>query len=220
MKRPVQEMYAATFVADMNASCRFYELLGFTVLISGQAPDGAGAWTVVRNGKYSVLLAWVSPPLDVPKFPLLFDIFYDDLDAVIADLREGGVEVEHGGHPAHALGGEARIVDPDGNTLLIAQREASASQVPTPDKSPHFSVLREAAEAVSARGGSRTRCQAYDADHKACQQKADVKLADSAGDSVWACLDHADELLVTVPGAFITNQNDQGIAAYLAHRRG
>ena len=218
MKRPVQEMYAATFVADMNASCRFYELLGFTVLISGTSPGGA--WTVMRNSHYSVLLAWVSPPLDLPKFPLLFDFFYDDVDAVIADLRDGGVEVEHGGHPEHALGGEARIVDPDGNTVLISQREPSPTQVPTPVESPHFSLLREAADAVSARGGSRTRCQAYDADHKPCQQKADVKLADSAGDSVWACLDHADELLVTVPGSFITNQTDQGIVAYLAHRRG
>jgi catechol 2,3-dioxygenase-like lactoylglutathione lyase family enzyme len=220
MKRPVQEMYAATFVADMNASCRFYQLLGFTALVSGQAQDGAGAWTVMRNGRYSVLLAWTDPPLDVPQFPLLFDFFYDDVDAVIADLREGGVEVEHMGHPSHALGGEAKVADPDGNTVLIAQRERSPAQVPTPDKSPHFSVLTAAAEAIAARGGTRTRCQVHDADHKPCQQKADVKLADSAGDSVWACLDHADELLMTIPGAFITNQTDQGIAAFLAQRRG
>lgn len=220
MKRPVHEMYAAAFVADMNASCRFYELLGFTKLISGEASDGAGAWSVMRNGRYSVLLAWTNPPLDVPQLPLLFDLFYDDVDAVIADLRDGGVEVDHMGYPEHALGGEAKIADPDGNTLLISQRERSATQASTPDKSPHFSVLTAAAAAVAARGGTRAGCQIYSADHKPCPQKAVVKLADSAGDSVWACLDHADELLVTVPGAFITNQTDQGIAAFLAHRRG
>ena len=220
MTRAVREMYAATYVADMDASRRFYELLGFAEHQSGRSADGSGAWTVMRNGPYSLLLAWTKPPLDMPELPLLFDFFYDDVDPVIADLRDNGVDVEHVGHPPHALGGEARVADPDGNTVLVAQRERSASQQPDDDKSPHFSVLREAAAAVSARGGTRTRCQFYDADHNPCRQKADVRLADSAGDSLWACLDHADEILVTVRGAFITSQTDDGIAAYLARRRG
>ena len=221
MTRAVQEMYAATYVTDMDVSRRFYELLGFAEQQSGRAADGAGAWTVMRNGQYLVLLAWTRTPLDMPQLPLLFDFYYDDVDAVIAGLRDGGVTVDHGGHPPHALGGEARINDPDGNTVLIAQRERSAAQQqPTADESPHFSLLREAAAAVSARGGTRARCQVYDADHKPCRQKSDVRLADSAGDSAWACLDHADEILVTVRGAFITSQADDGIAAYLARRRG
>ncbi len=220
MARAVQAMYAATYVADIDASRRFYQLLGFAEHQSGRSADGSGAWIVMRNGPYSLLLAWTKPPLDVPQLPLLFDFFYADVDAVIADLRDGDVEVKHVGHPPHALGGEARLADPDGNTVLIAQRERSAAQQPDDDKSPHFSVLQEAAAAVSARGGARTRCQCYDADHKPCREKADVRLADSAGDSVWACLDHADEILVTVRGAFITNQADDGIAAYLARRRG
>jgi len=36
----------------------------------------------------------------------------------------------------------------------------------------------------------------------------------------WACLTHADEILVTVPGAFITDQDDRGIAGFLAQRAG
>ena len=47
-----------------------------------------------------------------------------------------------------------------------------------------------------------------------------MKLADSGGDTVWACLAHADEILVTVPGAFIADQGDRGIAGFLAHRGG
>jgi hypothetical protein len=53
-----------------------------------------------------------------------------------------------------------------------------------------------------------------------CEKKADVKLADSEGGSVWACLPHAEEILVTVPGAFIASQDGQGIAGFLSHRRG
>ncbi len=218
MTGAVREMYAATYVADIDASRGFYELLGFAEHLSGRSVQGA--WTVMRNGHYLVLLAWTSPPLDMPQLPLLFDFFYDDVDAVIAGLRDGGVEVDHVGHPPHASGGEARLADPDGNTILIAQRDRSAAQPPGEDKSPHFSLLKEAADAVSARGGARTRCQGYDAGRKPCRQKAEVRLADSAGDSVWACLDHADEILVTVRGAFITSQTEEGIAAYLAHRRG
>jgi hypothetical protein len=46
-----------------------------------------------------------------------------------------------------------------------------------------------------------------------------VKLADSLGDRAWVCLMHADEILVTVPAAFIaSHDDDRGIAAFLAHR--
>jgi hypothetical protein len=43
-----------------------------------------------------------------------------------------------------------------------------------------------------------------------------VKLADSLGDSVWACLPHAEDILVTVPAAFIASHDDRGIAVFLA----
>jgi hypothetical protein len=41
------------------------------------------------------------------------------------------------------------------------------------------------------------------------------------GDTVWVCLHHADEILVTVPGAFLASQEDQGpgIAEFLRSRR-
>jgi hypothetical protein len=53
-----------------------------------------------------------------------------------------------------------------------------------------------------------------------CGKKAEVKLADTTGDKVWACLAHADEILMTVAGAFIASESDQGIAAFLSRRVG
>jgi hypothetical protein len=50
-----------------------------------------------------------------------------------------------------------------------------------------------------------------------CPDEAEVKLADSAGDTVWACLRHADEILVTVPAAFIASP-DEGIAGFMSRR--
>lgn len=45
-----------------------------------------------------------------------------------------------------------------------------------------------------------------------------MKLADSAGDTAWACIAHADEILMTVHGAFIASPGDQGIAGFLSRR--
>jgi hypothetical protein len=45
-------------------------------------------------------------------------------------------------------------------------------------------------------------------------------LADAAGDTVWACLAHADDILVTVRGSFIASQDERGVAWFLSRRRG
>ena len=86
--------------------------------------------------------------------------------------------------------------------------------------SERFSLLKEAAAVVSARGGTSTACQVtHLATITRCPNPAEVKLADSLGDRAWVCLMHADEILVTVPAAFIaSHDDDRGIAAFLAHR--
>jgi hypothetical protein len=48
---------------------------------------------------------------------------------------------------------------------------------------------------------------------------AEVRLADSGGDSVWACLEHAHEILFAGPSAFLAGPGEQGISAYLSRRR-
>jgi len=57
-----------------------------------------------------------------------------------------------------------------------------------------------------------------DLDDTRCPNPAEVKLADSLGDRAWVCLTHADEILVTVPAAFIASHDDRGITVFLAHR--
>jgi hypothetical protein len=114
------------------------------------------------------------------------------------------------------------MVDPDGNTVLLGQKERSPSQPPpaADDASSYFSLLKEAAAVVASRGGTTIICEVSDLDGSPCGEPASVKLADSAGDSLWACLDHADEILVTVRGAFVASQAKEGISGYLSRRRG
>jgi hypothetical protein len=111
------------------------------------------------------------------------------------------------------------VLDPDGNTVLLGQRERPVSQPPAEDEGEiRFSILREAAALVAARGGARQACQVIGPDGQRCPEQAEVKLADSLGDSAWACLAHAGQILVTVRGAFVASHDGTGIAAFLADR--
>jgi catechol 2,3-dioxygenase-like lactoylglutathione lyase family enzyme len=214
----LQSVIPVTYVRDIGDSRAFYGLLGFEEYMAGASPTSA--WCSLYHGSHSVLLVSTKPRLAVPRLPLLFYFFFTDLTATCDRLGAAGVQVTHCGYPSHAHGGEVKVLDPDGNTILLGQREASPSQPPVlADDSPHFSILREAAALVAARGGTNEVCQVRQRDREAepCQAKAEVKLADSTGNCAWACLQHADELLITVPGAFIASTDDgQGFARYLS----
>jgi catechol 2,3-dioxygenase-like lactoylglutathione lyase family enzyme len=213
----VRSMVAVTYVSDIDASRAFYRLLGLREHSSGTAE--ASAWSVMQYEGVSVLLAATGPALDLPALPLLFYFFYDDIEAAVGVLEEAGVPVIRTGHPPHALGGEVKVLDPDGNTVLLGQQHRPASRPPAEDEGViRFSILQEAAALVSARGGALHACQATSRAGRRCPEQADVKLADSQGDSAWFCLPHAEEILVTVPAAFIASHDDRGIAAFLASR--
>jgi|SRR5215469_1803628 len=210
-----QSVIAATYVNDIDASRAFYGLLGFREHSSGKAE--ASAWSVMQHEEVSVLLASTGPALDIPALPLLFYSFYDNIEAVAGVLEGAGVPVIRTGHPPHALGGEVKVLDPDGNTVLLGQRERPASQEPADDEGLiRFSILREAAALVSARGGAPQTCQVTARDGERCPNQAEVKLADSLGDSAWVCLPHAEEILVIAPAAFIASHDGRGIAVFLA----
>jgi predicted enzyme related to lactoylglutathione lyase len=214
----LQSMVSATYVRDIDAAGAFYEVLGFRLLHTGEA--ATSGWMTLFHGDYLILLATTRPPLEIPRLPLLFYFFYDDLDAALERLEQAGVEVTRLGRAPHALGGEARVADPDGNTILLGQRERAAAQAAdTGDEVSRFSLLREAAAVVAAKGGAASTCEVTDADGTSCPQPAEVRLADSAGGAVWACIGHAEEVLVTVPGAFVADEDAEGIGGFLDRRR-
>jgi catechol 2,3-dioxygenase-like lactoylglutathione lyase family enzyme len=223
---PVQSMIAVTYVRDIDSARAFYELLGFREQSAGRAETSA--WSALHQGDLSVLLAYTRPPLEIAPLPLMFYFFCADLDAVVAGLGTAGVEVVRTGHPPHAPGGEVKVLDPDGNTILIGQPERSASAAPAADDTDEaeeadaavrFSLLKEAAAAVSAQGGSTVGCQVPAPGGIPCPDKAEVKLADSGGDVVWACLAHAEDILITVPAAFIASRGEPGLADFLSRRQ-
>jgi catechol 2,3-dioxygenase-like lactoylglutathione lyase family enzyme len=211
-------MVAVTYVKDIDVSQAFYGLLGFQEHSRGQA--ATSAWSSLRHGDHQLLLASTKPQLTIPSLPLLFYFFFEDVAEVVSNLKAADVAVDHMGFPAHAPGGELRLADPDGNTVLIGQRERSVSLPPLREEETksRFSLLREAAAVVAASGGPRGRCQVSDPRGRPCVKATEVKLADPGGNTVWACLDHADEILVTVRGAFIAMADETGLPDFLAHR--
>jgi hypothetical protein len=99
--------------------------------------------------------------------------------------------------------------------VLLGQRERPASQAPAGDEGHiRFSILQEAAALVASRGGPTQACEITGPDSRRCAHQAEIKLADSLGDSAWVCLTHAEQILVTVPGSFITSHDGPGIAAF------
>jgi catechol 2,3-dioxygenase-like lactoylglutathione lyase family enzyme len=212
MMPQVTSMVASAYVHDIDAARVFYGLLGLHEHSSGKAETSA--WSVMQHKEVSVLLTSTRPALEVPALPLLFYFFYEDVEAVVGGLEAAGVPVTRTGHPPHALGGEVKVLDPDGNTVLLGQRERPTSRAAADDEGLiRFSILREAAALVSSQGATLRTCSSG-----RCPNQADVKLADSLGDSAWVCLPHAEEILVTVPAAFIASHDARGIAAFLASR--
>jgi catechol 2,3-dioxygenase-like lactoylglutathione lyase family enzyme len=213
----VQSMVGVTYVRDLDLSRAFYRLLGFREQASDRAESSA--WAVMRHDQVAVLLAMTGLAAEVPPLPMLFYFFYTDLAAITGELERAGVPVTRTGHPPHALGGEVSVVDPDGNTVLLGQRERQASAAPADDEGRlRFNILLEAAALAAARGGAPQACEVTGPDGQRCGDPAEIKLADSLGDSAWVCLVHADQILVTVPAVFIASHDDNGLAAFLGRR--
>jgi predicted enzyme related to lactoylglutathione lyase len=110
-----RSIVAAAYVNDIDAARAFYRLLGLVKHSSGKAE--ASAWAVMQHG--GCRCCWPRPGRrwTSRRLPLLFYFFYDDVEAVVGVLEQAGVPVIRTGHPPHALGGEVKVLDPDGNTV-------------------------------------------------------------------------------------------------------
>jgi lactoylglutathione lyase len=115
--------------ADIGAALGFYrDLLGATVSYEFPGPDGEPGYVGLELGTAHLGIGrdpagGVSAPS--PRFSLW--VYADDCDAAVARLRDAGVTIIE--EPADQPWGErvARVLDPDGNLVLIGQRAAPAA---------------------------------------------------------------------------------------------
>ncbi|WP_446215561.1 VOC family protein [Micromonospora sp. IBHARD004] len=218
MHNGVQAQVPVLYVADADAARRFYEVFGYSEQRSGG--EGESHWSYLQCGELTLLLAAVKPRLVTVELPLLIYFYVDDLTATLQRLTAAGYAVERVGYPEHAPGGECRTADPDGNVVVFGQRRAVPGQarVEQPGEA-RFSLIRQAAEAVHRRGGAPARCQIGGPRGEPCPEPAEVKLADSWGDTVWGCMTHADEALLNARGAFLATEDGTGLGPFLQARQ-
>jgi predicted enzyme related to lactoylglutathione lyase len=219
MRGAVSAAVPVCYVHHIGSARDFYTLFGFAELRSGGQDDAQ--WCYLQCGDTTLLLAAVQPLLIPAELPLLIYLYVDDLTAVTERLRDAGHDVDVVGYPDHAPGGEARTTDPDGNVVLFGQRvagPADARPAPTAEQA-RFSLIRQAAEAVSRRGGAPALCQIGGPGDVSCPEPAEVKLADPWGETVWGCIRHADEALITARSSFIATEDGLGLGPFLRMRR-
>src|SRR5215469_2400207 len=207
-------MVVAIRVRDLTVSRRFYQALGF-LDESGDLASGT-ACAALRHRECGLLLT-ESGPIPRGQRPLLLGLLVDDVEAIVGALRDGGFKVSSSANPL-APWVRASVPDPEGNTVLIGQAVQHAAYTSADGAVTGRSLFAETAALLTAETLT-SNCQVRDVDLRPCTQSAAVKLADSAGESVWACLDHADEILLTVRGAFIASHADPGVLSSLARRR-
>jgi catechol 2,3-dioxygenase-like lactoylglutathione lyase family enzyme len=206
------------YVADIAASVAFYEHLGFVAQAEGQ--DSGWRYSYLKSGEVGLLLAAGGTAWSTDPGPVHLYFRGDDVAGLEHTLQAAGVATEHLGYPDHAPGGELKVLDPDGHVLLIGQITgvAPADRTPAPDE--RSSILARAAAAAKARGAGEHRCQFPLAAGRSCGRPAEIKMADSWGDSTWTCVPHAEEIMINAKGVFIAAEDAEGLARYLRRRQG
>ena len=139
-KAAVCALVPMAHVVDVEASVRFYEMLGFTAT-ERFTHAGVTNWASLSSGAAMLMLARASGPVVPEDQAVLFYLYCDDLQGLRSHLLSLGVvnagaftgcpneETPNRGrsvlfeitHPHYMPAGELRVADPDGYCLLVGQ---------------------------------------------------------------------------------------------------
>lgn len=223
MLERVRTVTPVLYVGRLDVSVAFYALLGFDETARGT--DDGWTWAYLTHARLGLLVASARELPEHPagaRGPVQLYLQSDDVAEVHRRIDEagrepGGGSSEHLGYPAHAPGGELRVLDPDGHVLMIAQTTGKPPVKALPPEE-RTSILHRAAEAIRSRHEIAGRCDVGDYGDVPCPELAQVKLTDSWGDSAWACLRHAEEALYGARGVYLATEDPDGLRAYLSRR--
>jgi len=108
---------------DLGGLLGFYrDLLGFTVTYEFPGPDGEPGYVGLELGTSHLGIGRDPGLKDAPSSRFALWAYVDDCDATVERMRAAGVAVVD--EPADQPWGEriARVLDPDGNTVILGQR--------------------------------------------------------------------------------------------------
>ena len=116
------ELFPIVSTPDLERALGFYrDLLGGRVTYSFPGPDGAPAYVGLAMGS-SHLGVGLATDETRPPGPISLWIYVEDCDALVERVRAAGGTVTE--EPADQPWGErvARVLDPDGNEVIVGQR--------------------------------------------------------------------------------------------------
>ena len=125
----IEELFPILSTRDLERALAFYrDALGGVVRFSYPGPDGAPVYVGVDLGSSHLGIGFADglEPSPRPRAVSLW-LYADDCDALVERIRSsGGTIVEE---PADQPWGErvARVLDPDGNEVIVGQRGAAAA---------------------------------------------------------------------------------------------
>jgi transcriptional regulator of acetoin/glycerol metabolism len=97
-------------------------------------------------------------------------------------------------------------------TVVRAERELRAEAEQRAAAAAELAARMRAAAATQAATPRPEHCQLGGGE--ACAAPAEIKIADSWGDSAWGCAAHAEEAILNVRSAFVASEEFGGLAAY------
>jgi catechol 2,3-dioxygenase-like lactoylglutathione lyase family enzyme len=105
------------FVAEIERSIDFYEMLGFRLIDDdGCKPIG---WARMHCPDGELMFVRAEEPVDATKQGFLFYLYTPDLVSLREDLLARGVKVSEVTRPTYMASGKVNLSDPDGYHLEI-----------------------------------------------------------------------------------------------------
>jgi uncharacterized glyoxalase superfamily protein PhnB len=120
-----KSIFPILVTADLRAALGFYrDLLGATVTYEFPGPDGEPGYAGLELGDSQLGIGRDPEAPAEPSERFSLWVYVDDCDAAVERLRAAGVEIVE--EPADQPWGErvARVLDPDGNLVLVGQAAA------------------------------------------------------------------------------------------------
>ncbi|HTE67129.1 MAG TPA: glyoxalase superfamily protein [Candidatus Binatia bacterium] len=123
----VKELFPIVSTPDLGRALGFYrDLLGGTVSYSFPGNDDSPVYVGVDLGLSHLGIGLDAGVADAPRpRPISLWTYTDDCDALVERIRASGGTITE--EPADQPWGErvARVLDPDGNEIIIGQRRGS-----------------------------------------------------------------------------------------------
>ncbi|MFB9681897.1 GAF domain-containing protein [Streptosporangium vulgare] len=170
----------------------------------------AACWStpiLARDGSLLGTFAMYHP---VPRAPQDADLA---LARLFTDTAALAIERHHIEQAKLAAEASARSALEELAKAVRAEQRLRAEAEQRATTAAELAARIRAAAAVQAAAPHPEKCQLGGA--AGCTAPAEIKVADSWGDSAWGCVAHADEALFNVKHVFIANEESGGLAAYL-----